>query len=138
MSASSKEQTLNVQRSTFNIQVEAGAGIEPANGGFADLGLTTWLPRRKRRGKYRTSRCGVNAVMGSREENYPFALSQDRQRASCALQKLLGLLRCGCDRFAIDLDHAIRRRGALRETRTQDGGRVVGEGEESKQTERCL
>ena len=26
--------------------VEAGAGIEPANSGFADRGLTTWLPRR--------------------------------------------------------------------------------------------
>ena len=28
---------------------KAGAGIEPANGGFADLGLTTWLPRRERK-----------------------------------------------------------------------------------------
>ena len=27
--------------------MEAGAGIEPANGGFADLGLTTWLPRHR-------------------------------------------------------------------------------------------
>ena len=25
---------------------EAGAGIEPANSGFADRSLTTWLPRR--------------------------------------------------------------------------------------------
>lgn len=25
--------------------MEAGAGIEPANRGFADPGLTTWLPR---------------------------------------------------------------------------------------------
>src|SRR4051812_8880412 len=25
---------------------EAGAGIEPANSGFADRDLTTWLPRR--------------------------------------------------------------------------------------------
>jgi hypothetical protein len=28
---------------------EAGAGIEPANSGFADRDLTTWLPRRLRR-----------------------------------------------------------------------------------------
>ena len=26
---------------------EAGAGIEPANSGFADRSLTTWLPRRE-------------------------------------------------------------------------------------------
>ena len=26
--------------------LEAGAGIEPANSGFADRDLTTWLPRR--------------------------------------------------------------------------------------------
>ncbi len=25
---------------------QAGAGIEPANSGFADRDLTTWLPRR--------------------------------------------------------------------------------------------
>jgi hypothetical protein len=24
---------------------ETGAGVEPTNGDFADLGLTTWLPR---------------------------------------------------------------------------------------------
>src|SRR5581483_2063803 len=47
----------------FTSKLEAGAGIEPANRGFADLGLTTWLPRRKRRGKYRTLRCCVNAAM---------------------------------------------------------------------------
>ena len=28
---------------------EAGAGIEPANSGFADRSLTTWLPRHRRK-----------------------------------------------------------------------------------------
>jgi hypothetical protein len=28
--------------------LEAGAGIEPANSGFADRDLTTWLPRHLR------------------------------------------------------------------------------------------
>jgi hypothetical protein len=28
------------------LRKEAGAGIEPANSGFADRDLTTWLPRR--------------------------------------------------------------------------------------------
>ncbi len=37
-------------RRYFMTYVEAGAGIEPANRGFADLGLTTWLPRRMRVG----------------------------------------------------------------------------------------
>ncbi len=35
--------------SLFNeteLDLEAGAGIEPANSGFADRDLTTWLPRR--------------------------------------------------------------------------------------------
>ena len=32
---------------------EAGAGIEPANSGFADRDLTTWLPRRSARTHYR-------------------------------------------------------------------------------------
>ena len=27
------------------LPIEAGAGIEPANSGFADRDLTTWLPR---------------------------------------------------------------------------------------------
>jgi hypothetical protein len=39
---------------------EAGAGIEPANRGFADPDLTTWLPRRTFRepeGKSASSLC---------------------------------------------------------------------------------
>ena len=32
----------------FRFLGEAGAGIEPANRGFADPDLTTWLPRRVR------------------------------------------------------------------------------------------
>src|SRR4051794_37538597 len=31
------------------VLLEARAGIEPAHRGFADLGLTTWLPRRTSR-----------------------------------------------------------------------------------------
>jgi hypothetical protein len=35
------------------VELEAGAGIEPANSGFADRDLTTWLPRREfRSAKY--------------------------------------------------------------------------------------
>jgi hypothetical protein len=43
------------------IFVEAGAGIEPADGGFADLGLTTWLPRRENE-HHRSELCGVNSA----------------------------------------------------------------------------
>src|SRR5205807_5316380 len=40
---------------------EAGAGIEPANSGFADRDLTTWLPRHgPAERNYRVARCGVN------------------------------------------------------------------------------
>src|SRR5207249_177695 len=34
---------------------EAGAGIEPANSGFADRDLTTWLPRQRASGQYQCS-----------------------------------------------------------------------------------
>jgi hypothetical protein len=34
--------------------LEARVGIEPTNEGFADLSLTTWLPRLKREGSLQT------------------------------------------------------------------------------------
>ena len=43
---------------------EAGAGIEPANSGFADRDLTTWLPRPAER-NYQVARCGVNLTARS-------------------------------------------------------------------------
>ena len=38
-------ETAGPVNSTGRKENEAGAGIEPANKGFADLCLTTWLPR---------------------------------------------------------------------------------------------
>ena len=43
--------------------IEAGAGIEPANSGFADRDLTTWLPRRVAR----THNIVVAALVSTRE-----------------------------------------------------------------------
>src|SRR4029077_4158796 len=40
---------------------EAGAGIEPANSGFAARDLTTWLPRRCAERNYRVQPSAVNA-----------------------------------------------------------------------------
>jgi hypothetical protein len=37
--------------------VEAGAGIEPANSGFADRDLTTWLPRQIARSQLTGASC---------------------------------------------------------------------------------
>ena len=45
---------------------EAGAGIEPANSGFADRDLTTWLPRRCAR----RDNIVVAAVVSSAERRY--------------------------------------------------------------------
>jgi NOL1/NOP2/fmu family ribosome biogenesis protein len=38
-------------------RLEAGAGIEPANSGFADRDLTTWLPRQIARSKLTGAAC---------------------------------------------------------------------------------
>jgi hypothetical protein len=43
--------------------IEAGAGIEPANSGFADRDLTTWLPRRLAR----ADNIVVGALVSTRE-----------------------------------------------------------------------
>ena len=45
---------------------EAGAGIEPANSGFADRDLTTWLPRRVAR----AHNIVVTALVSSAEHRY--------------------------------------------------------------------
>ena len=47
---------------------EAGAGIEPANSGFADRDLTTWLPRPHfRQGNYRMRPAAVNLRRSGRD-----------------------------------------------------------------------
>ena len=46
--------------------IEAGAGIEPANSGFADRDLTTWLPRRPTR----ADNIVVAALVSSVEHRY--------------------------------------------------------------------
>ena len=45
---------------------EAGAGIEPANSGFADRDLTTWLPRQLAR----ADNIVVAALVSSAERRY--------------------------------------------------------------------
>src|SRR4029453_16799679 len=48
------------------VELEAGAGIEPANSGFADRDLTTWLPRRVAR----ADNIVVAALVSSAEHRY--------------------------------------------------------------------
>ena len=47
-------------------RAKAGAGIEPANSGFADRDLTTWLPRRLAR----ANNIVVAALVSSAEHRY--------------------------------------------------------------------
>jgi hypothetical protein len=63
MEARSADFRMQRQNCLFDQYIEAGAGIEPANRGFADLGLTTWLPRRVARERnYRMQADAVNLV----------------------------------------------------------------------------
>ena len=49
-----------MSQSPVFIELEARAGIEPANRGFAIPGLTTWLPRRSEKAAhYIEVRCGI-------------------------------------------------------------------------------
>ena len=48
MSGRATAKTRTNRQSQIDNRYEAGAGIEPANSGFADRDLTTWLPRRTR------------------------------------------------------------------------------------------
>ena len=48
------------------LYLEAGAGIEPANSGFADRDLTTWLPRQPAR----ADNIVVAALVSSAEHRY--------------------------------------------------------------------
>ena len=54
---------------------EAGAGIEPANSGFADRDLTTWLPRRVAR----ADNIVVAPLVSTRESFRSQALRIERQ-----------------------------------------------------------
>ena len=61
--------------------IEAGAGIEPANSGFADRDLTTWLPRRLAR----ADNIVVAALVSSAEHRNTGVRRDDRL---CARSKL--------------------------------------------------
>ncbi len=52
------------------MDIKAGAGIEPANSGFADRDLTTWLPRQILRGwNYRVYGICVNVDSSRTDRN---------------------------------------------------------------------
>jgi hypothetical protein len=64
--------------------VEAGAGIEPANSGFADRDLTTWLPRRVAR----ADNIVVAALVSTRESFRSQAQSIEEQPFAAASSAL--------------------------------------------------
>lgn len=55
----------------FTAAGQAGAGIEPANRGFADLDLTTWLPRQIANRSVGARSGGVNALRCNEDDNRP-------------------------------------------------------------------
>src|SRR6516164_4718154 len=81
---------------------EAGAGIEPANSGFADRDLTTWLPRRVAR----AHNIVVAALVSSAERGYigvraandccVIALTLQRIRLSCPRDVAVFRTICSC------------------------------------------
>src|SRR5580704_17359234 len=55
----------------WRVLLEARGGIEPPNKGFADLCLTTWLPRRTREGLRRQHRASLRTIpRGARRSQY--------------------------------------------------------------------
>jgi hypothetical protein len=60
--------------------MEAGAGIEPANSGFADRDLTTWLPRRLAR----ADNIVVAALVSTRENFGSQAATMERPAFAAA------------------------------------------------------
>ena len=76
--------------------MEAGAGIEPANSGFADRDLTTWLPRRCAR----ANNIVVAALVSTRESFRSQASTVDHRGSS--QRKSLQLLRLNVERFFLN------------------------------------
>ena len=68
------------------VHKQAGAGIEPANSGFADRDLTTWLPRRLAR----ADNIIVAAVVSTRESFRSQAPSIETQVFAAASASVLG------------------------------------------------